>query len=666
MTGFNDNLIVSALSGKISGIVTIDGVESADLLKSRNSEITFYDSTNNIPIKIKLETNNSSDNELLVEAMYQQQKTAPFVVRKPFKNHQINIQISDKTSETDGYYKFYTNKSRILNQVDFGSAAEWNNTFSKLKLSDTDRVSAIVADSHVFSYMSVCNSSKPDIYPITSNILTESATLGQDYNLTCVGSGAPYLKVEWVYNTELSTTLHPTTYDMTRADLTATSVLSLTNYTVAHSKFGCVVTNINFGDSAQAEFLVPYKQKHTVSFQSGVTFVGGEPTTLQWKVTGWPLDTVQVTCDTENTTYTSHITSSTAVITATLTTVSDEVLCSINNLTSQVAMTTVYRVGRNCSAGEYGVALQCFDCAAGYTSTPGSNTCFYGNSSCIQGQYGLCGNCTLCPWNTTSDHRAAKAQDCYKPTLICADNYYSSDDTCSGCPLGYTSTSGAAKIEDCVETVSNCTEHYVGSGLNCTVCPVCPIGTLSVRGAVKEEDCVGKKSNCTIGTYGLKTCSLCPWGKTSLGGVYKRPDCFQPLFNCTADHFASVRSCEVVCTPCPAHQTSKPGAAKSQDCRNVTCPAGSYRAADECVTCPEGTSSPAGSKTIAECKKDSISPQVVFVVGVLVVMVLLGLIMVATIVRFQVQSKYKARRIRDFFEKQRNAHGSYILKNLQV
>ena len=760
-TSGSDNFVKTGLIDvNIRNIITIDGTQESDhvLDKHNSTDISFINASHQSVINLTVSTDNTFENKLHVKPI----NTNVFIVRNPFENSQINIQIS--ASHIDGSYKLFNNRKWTFKKWNSNNLSDRNN--HTIRISDIVRISANVSEYHKLNFISACNTSRPTICLSPPSL--SPPTLGHDYNISCVGSGAPYLTLKWKYDETLSVIQHPATYDTSRADHVIRSVLTLTNYSLQHSAgvFKCIVTNTNFGDITETVFRAPYptepvqitsaplfmtslsQEEYSVSLVSDAMFSGGSVTTLQWNVTGWPLDNIHIQCNTSHTTYSSNssssTTSSSATFTVKLISNDDVIKCGAYNLSTPLSFTTLYRVGWNCSAGEQGVGLQCVLCDPGYTSSPGSDTCYQGNSTCIQGQHGEGGNCPWCPWSMTSNNHAVKEQECYKVThLICPDDYFFNNTFCNVCPFGYTSQSGAAKLQDCVRTQSTCPENYYTSDNSCSLCPE---GKISSPGAVKEADCETRTSSCSVGHFGVGSCELCPWGETTggVGGVVKIEECFTPLTNCSANYFISVNctscqgrcnECQVKsCTQCPTNHTSVSGAAKSQDC-SVTCPAGWYLAplgwysvptagggtsnivslsdgsedpdtasngsgiiidgtwsdgtsvpstagsgegnlnggsgyeaagesvSDTCLPCPEGTTSPPGSTSEDDCQEEGVSAQVVFVVGVLVVMVLLGLVMVATIVRHHLRKRYKERRVREFFEKQKNVHGTNVLKS---
>ncbi|KAL5264762.1 hypothetical protein ACHWQZ_G005736 [Mnemiopsis leidyi] len=705
----------------LTGIVTIDGHTNQD---PNNPPKTGYHYASirlmkdmmHYPIFFTfMVTDDTGENILHVQTSYSQQDSMPpYEITHPFDNHKINIQISDETADSQDYYTLFTNTTGTLNKCDLGSAAIWQKYYTtknmKMKYTDEIRGGALNGP-HIFNYLSVCSDPQPTVCP--TNFLTP--TLGADLNLTCIGSGAPYLDLSWSTEKTVSMTTHPSTYNTSSPDHVIKSVLTLPNFSLQHEgDYKCTVTNLNFKIGTSRMFSVKYTQPVTVDFLSNDTFLSGTNTMLQWSVTGWPLDTIKLECNDSNTIYNTSIAKDTPSgnFSVSFNTTSNIVSCQFtDSQNASVAMTTVYRSGMNCSEGEYGRGKECLLCPDGQTSLSGSTTCFQGNSSCGEGLYygksgcevcplytssdkgavkiqecyhvsstcttGLYGanvTCVKCPWGTTSSNQTVKIQDCFKPSINCSENFYLTQTItnttktamCVACPKGQISQIGAAKEEDCRPGNSSCPMNFYGIESDCSPCSR---GKLSQPNSVKPEDCVMGSSTCGHGSWGTASCELCPWGETSDKNTAVKPqDCysFPPDKTCPVGQYITTKcvTCTVSCDQCPTNHTSKSGAAKPQDCTEMSsnCSAGYYGYEDRCQSCPDGHTSPGGSKTVDQCVSTKISPQVVFVISVVTVMVLLGLIMVGTFVRFRLKQRRKKSDMRAIFNNS-SGGGTLIVKN---
>ena len=706
----------------LTGIVTIDGHTNQDpdnppKTGDHYAHIRFRKDMMHNPIFFTFMVKNGTGEYILhVQTSYSQQDSMPpYEITHPFDNHKINLQISDENADTQDYYTLFTNTTGTLNKCDLGSAAIWQTYYKnknmKMKYTDEIRGGALIGE-NIFNYLSVCSDSQPTICPID----LRSPTLGADFNLTCIGSGAPYLDLSWSTDKTVTMTTHPWIYNTSSADHVITSILTLSNFSLKHEgDYKCTVKNLNFQKTISKTFTVKYTQPVTVDFLSDNTFLSGVNTTLQWSVTGWPLDTINLTCNDSNAIYNTSISTDTPSgnFSVSFNTTSNIISCQFTDSqdASIVAMTTIYRSGMNCSQGEYGSGKACLLCPKGFTSLSGSTACYQGNSSCSQGlyygenscevcpkytssdkgavkiqecfhvnstcttgQYGANVTCEVCPWGTTSHNQSVKIQDCFKPSSNCSANFYytqtitnSSETTvCKICPKGQISQIGAAKVQDCRPGNSSCPMNFYGTKSDCSPCSR---GKLSPPKSVKPEDCVLGSSTCGHGSWGTDSCELCPWGETSDKNTAVKPqDCysFPPDKACQAGQYISTNcvTCTVSCEDCPANHTSKSGAAKPQDCVEMSsnCSAGYYGYENRCQPCPDGYTSPAGSKTADQCVSTKISPQVVFVISVITVMVLLGLIMVGTFVRFRLKQRRKKSDMRAIFNNS-SGGGTLIVKN---
>ena len=697
----------------IAGIVTIDGnvfqdPDNPPTTGDLYTQIHFRESMMNNPIFFTfMVKSGTGENVLHVQASYAQTDTLPvFEVTNPFQSNQINLQVSDLNADTQNYYSLFTNRTASLNKCDLGSKASWTSIYSthNLKLNDTDEIRRTLTGPYSFNYLSVCSNSNPTICP--QNL--DKPTLGSDFNISCVGSGAPYLTMAWSTDKIVTMTTHPPIYNSSAAEHSISSVLTLPNFSLQHEgDYKCTVTNSNFQTSASQNLTVKYTQPLSVTFLSNDTFSAATITKLHWKVTGWPLNLLKLKCNTSNVVYNTTISTvtPTANFSVSFNTTSDIVACQLtDSQNASVALTTIYRIGMNCSQGEYGSGKECLLCPKGDTSLRGSSVCYHGNSSCGPGLYYGVTSCVACPrnmmseqgavkiqecyhvnstcetgqyavnssvcetceWGTTSDKEAVKIQDCFDPPTKCSANlYYLLNWPCVPCPQGQISLTGAAKIQDCRPANSSCPMNFYGIGNSCSDCTR---GKISPPSSVKEEDCKVASSACERGSWGTDSCELCPWGETSDKNTAVKPqDCYSypAAKTCSAGNYTTTQcvTCPVTCAPCPDNHTSKSGAAKPQDCTEMSsnCTEGYYGYQNRCQLCPDGHTSPASSKTVDQCVSTRLSPQVVFVIGVITVMVMLGLIMVGTFVRFKLKTRRQKRNMRAIFST-RNS-GTLIVKN---
>jgi len=260
-------------------------------------------------------------------------------------------------------------------------------------------------------------------------------------------------------------------------------------------------------------------------------------------------------------------------------------------------------------------ASECTPCPPGtMTKSTGRSEC----ERCSPGQYEVDRrNCVKCPQGTYTPVGVASISECMK----CPEGFYTSDTgnkecykckpgnyafegkTCLGCPQGTYSAVGVASVSECTPCPAGFMTGNTGNTecKRCSsgfyeverkYCEGCPMGTYSNEGVASASEC----KTCPPGTItrkiGTTECERCPWGTYES----ERTKCI----HCPAGTFAPTGVAGIEeCIPCPAgsiaHGTGSTQCAK--------CPEGQYESKRiECLNCPSGMTSPAGSKSVSECK----------------------------------------------------------------
>ena len=326
-----------------------------------------------------------------------------------------SIQISDLDAN---FYKIFMGHPGNAENLDYsyGTDANWK-TLNDVRLRDTVKIKN-GGRCTVYKYITACSDPTPRL--CDEKLVTENVTLGSPHNLTCTGSGAPYLAVEWTrYDaSDLDWTI---TYDNTTADHQITSTVEIDNITLDHlGEWNCTIRNNNFGDNVTKTYVLQYTNPVTLLDSPNLEYYknNGTGTEFEWTVKGWPLEQVTLGCGNENISVTRNETGYTTSIPPRIgfnITLSNEnvVNCVLKDGDKVLNTRNITRVGYNCIVGEGGVGKDCVECKSGETSAAGVGVCFAGNSSCTEGYWGIEGTCNPCPDNQTSSLNAVKPQECF-------------------------------------------------------------------------------------------------------------------------------------------------------------------------------------------------------------------------------------------------------------
>ena len=182
----------------------------------------------------------------------------------------------------------------------------------------------------------------------------------------------------------------------------------------------CVVKD---GNKLMNTTVIIYVQDVKVTQAPAETYFkqGEDDKLFEWIVTGWPLDKIEMHCDTaEVGVNTSSVNKSaltkTLTIQTTNQTTSSNITCSITEGSTLLNTTTITRVGYSCNKDSYGQGKDCIPCPQGKTSPPESDDpekCVNITSQCPAGEYGIGHDCYLCPAEKTSSEYTIEEDDCY-------------------------------------------------------------------------------------------------------------------------------------------------------------------------------------------------------------------------------------------------------------
>ncbi|KAL5247500.1 hypothetical protein ACHWQZ_G019393 [Mnemiopsis leidyi] len=570
--------------------------------------------------------------------------TAVTMVKKQVKGKAGDIQISD---EDPSFYRIFLGDPGNSTNVNYSyhSTEIWDWFQSNnVRLQDTVRIKND-GRCTVFKYISACSDSKPRLCD-GETVVTRDVSLGSSMNLTCNGSGAPYLDVEWTKDDALTDNEQRDTIMTSEADHKLESKLMIENIqTDDLGTWKCKIFNKNFHKSVTKMYILNYRLTRSVIKAPDVDYYtfNDENTEFQWIVQGWPLNQVKLECgDNFEDNITKDLdgyTSNPPQVILTLNLNRQDIAnCALKDreeiLGSPINIT---RVGYNCKAGERGSGKQCEVCEIGKTSLAGEGKCFSAVSACeegywgyqesqcqacpqsqtsigavkiqecfpdvsycVEGQFGYEHNCTQCPTGNTSFPKTKKKSKCFPDISYCKEGYFGFGSNCTMCPTGKTSFPETKKMSRCFPNVSYCKEGYFGFGSNCTMCP---IGKTSFPRTKKKSKCFPDVSYCEEGYFGFgSNCTMCPVGETSFHHTKKEAGCFLNISECNKGQYGFGTNC----TQCPAGKTSFIRTKKVTGCFPdiSNCTKGHYGYGFQCSKCPEGKTSKALAKLLQECIED--------------------------------------------------------------
>ena len=230
-------------------------------------------------------------------------------------------------------------------------------------------------------------------------------------------------------------------------------------------------------------------------------------------------------------------------------------------------------------------------CNAGYSGASDGIAC----DACVAGKYktgvgiGTCTNCALNEYSTTVAQVVP---------------------TCSSCPSSSQSPAGSDEASDC-----KCNVGYTGA--NGQACLACVQGTYKPDiGPSKCTLCGNNTYSSLVAASSSSVCLSCQSDSTSLMGSTRQADCKclrgyitknlgspgATCEMCTAGSFNSQLDA-TTCSTCGAgYKSSTPGAVDEESC--VACGVNEYSdaGAAQCDICPIGTSAPARSRLLSDCK----------------------------------------------------------------
>ena len=123
--------------------------------------------------------------------------------------------------------------------------------------------------------------------------MTEIVNLGSSHTLTCTGSGAPYLDVEWTKDGELTGLVPLNTETTSKPDHKIESTITISRVTILDlGSWTCTFRNKNFGNTASKIYTLQYISPVYLHSSPDLDYYkssGGE-SEFQWVIKGWPLE----------------------------------------------------------------------------------------------------------------------------------------------------------------------------------------------------------------------------------------------------------------------------------------------------------------------------------------------------------------------------------------
>ena len=267
------------------------------------------------------------------------------------------------------HYNIYYGHQDLVTRVEYNyKSTKWWNWFqnNKVRLQDTVRIKNSGRCTS-YKYISVCSDPTPrlcDQHPA----VTQGVDLGSSHTMTCTGSGAPFLDVEWTKDGEPTDVEPNNTLRTTQPDHRIESTLTLSNVTTKHlGTWTCTIWNRNLGNSANKTYTLKHWHPSPVTVLSYPTVDyyqsnGGE-TSFHWVVQGWPLIQVTLDCGSEGRVTRDergYATSTPPHITLTLILSDQDVVkCALKDGEEDLDTWQIIRVGYRCEAGDGGVGTDC-------------------------------------------------------------------------------------------------------------------------------------------------------------------------------------------------------------------------------------------------------------------------------------------------------------------
>ena len=269
----------------------------------------------------------------------------------------------------------------------------------------------------------------------------------------------------------------------------------------------------------------------------------------------------------------------------------------------------------NCVAGKYRVLpaataeSNCVECPANTFSFSASTLVI--NCACNAGYFGATNGipCVACSAGTYKT--AVGAGTCTN----CGVDEYSTTvaqvtSSCSSCPSFSQALAGSDEAADC-----RCNVGYTGA--NGAVCLACVQGTYKPTvGPDKCTLCGNNTYSPDVAASSSSVCQSCQTSSTSLMGSTRQSDCKclkGYITNNLGSGNATCQMCSAgsfnaqleatTCSSCGAgYRSSTPGAVSEEEC--IACLVNEYSAAGaaQCDICPMGTSAPARSRVLSDCK----------------------------------------------------------------
>ena len=369
------------------------------------------------------------------------------------------VQFSDKYPD---YYMIFLEagdrgQDSMVVSYNYLSEERWNQLqISNKTLYNTVRIQN-TGECTVYKYISACSDPTPRLCDEEQTV-SKAVHLGSSYTLSCTGSGAPHLDVDWTKDGEPTDLKPKTVLTTSEPDNRIESTLTLVSVTINDlGTWNCRIHNRNFNDSITKSYTLHVQVALLEAPRLGYYREDDRERQFRWVVQGWPLEQVKLDCSTEanvtksitgNNTICPLITPK-SILTLTLKN-DDPVYCTLKDGEQILDIRQMTRVGYNCEAGEGGIDYKgCEVCPTGQTSTAGFGECSPARSMCGQGYWGKESSCKPCPENQTSRLSAVKIQECFPDISYCGEGRYGYGVDCNQCPYGKTSLARTKVEAEC-------------------------------------------------------------------------------------------------------------------------------------------------------------------------------------------------------------------------
>ena len=201
--------------------------------------------------------------------------------------NKMNLQISDHVPNS---YSIYMNSKHL--------SYNYSNGWKDFDGKRLGTINSIFSDLNCmqYTYIMICDNTElqPKICDVSRPSEYQDLNLGKNYNLSCGGTGVPYLEVDWKFKPSFGFEKNveknvATVASATTDDHTIKSQINIRQFSLDDlGIYTCSLTNKNYKNSTSHTFTLDYKQDIKVKTSRTPQFykVSDLPITFTWNITG--------------------------------------------------------------------------------------------------------------------------------------------------------------------------------------------------------------------------------------------------------------------------------------------------------------------------------------------------------------------------------------------